>query len=299
MSVSINNAASMLRQRIDILSAHIAHLYRDRKPVFVALVLSLIGTIATARAAWNDYKLYLSYGPGGLPYNVGGWMISNSLRFIGINPYDTKKVDGNTDKRVWLGEDWPKKRRAGGRPRVGPHPIPSRQLDQHTTAEMQKVRSIPSQDAPLMLDAYQSDMSLPHPLQKFLDEFSSLAKQNSDLVEVKQSQLENHTDAMFVLPDNTRFPLEGVKRELAHIHGTSEYSAHVVLSPQDCKKVIESGWGELHMLSGVDLVRRLVGVKIPDSYTLIYAPRDDGELETALNIVRAAMGYMTDSRDVK
>ena len=101
------------------------------------------------------------------------------------------------------------------------------------------------------------------------------------------------------LPDNPGFPLEGTRRELAHVHGTGEYSAHVILSPQDCKKVIESGWGELHMLSGVEILRRIVGVKLPDSYTLIYSPRDDEELQTELEIVKAAIGYMTDSRDVK
>jgi len=40
------------------------------------------------------------------------------------------------------------------------------------------------------------------------------------------------------------------KHELAHIHIT-EGSLHIVLSPQDARKVVKRGWGELHRLSGL------------------------------------------------
>ena len=139
MSSAMDHAASVVQQNFEVLSANFARLYRDRKPLLIGLILSFIGTIATARAAWNDYKLFISYGPGGVPYNPLGWMISNSLRLLGVDRYGTQKVDAAPDKRIWLGEDWPEKKRSGPRPRVGPHPIPSRQLDQHTTDAMKQV----------------------------------------------------------------------------------------------------------------------------------------------------------------
>lgn len=48
-------------------------------------------------------------------------------------------------------------------------------------------------------------------------------------------------------------PIDNVdvnKHELAHIHHL-DGSLHIVLSPQDARKVIQRGWGELHPLAGL------------------------------------------------
>lgn len=88
--------------------------------------------------------------------------------------------------------------------------------------------------------------------------------------------------------------------ELAHIHETGDHSLHVVLSPADAKKVIEAGWGQRHALAGW---RPLGGklekiVDIPATYLLIYTPRTAGEIEVVLEIVRAAMRYVSMGADV-
>jgi hypothetical protein len=46
--------------------------------------------------------------------------------------------------------------------------------------------------------------------------------------------------------------------------------------------VIEKGWGERHPLAGVRL-------NLPDTYLMIYAPRDTSELEVMQQLVRAAI----------
>jgi len=145
MSSSSNTPATIALRKLDLASAHIVSLYRDRKPVFAALVAGLLGTLAVARAAWQDYRLFLSYGPGGIPHNILGWFISGVvLRPLRINVFDTGKFEKDEDKRSWLGDEWPKKIRAGTRPRVGPHPIPQRQLDQYGSGEMKEVSHVSS-----------------------------------------------------------------------------------------------------------------------------------------------------------
>lgn len=41
------------------------------------------------------------------------------------------------------------------------------------------------------------------------------------------------------------------------------------------------------------------GKYLPREYILIYAPRNHAELQTVLRIVRASVGYMANTRDVK
>ena len=73
--------------------------------------------------------------------------------------------------------------------------------------------------------------------------------------------------------------------EIAHIH-PSDGSMHMVLSASDAAIVVERGWGERHGLAGVAL-------GLPLTYTLIYAPRDEAEVRTDLEILDAAIAYMT------
>lgn len=134
-----SNPTTALFQKLKLTTDHLTSLYRDRKPVFAAIVAGILGSLALLRAAWLDYKVFLSYGPGGIPYNLLGWFVSGIiLRPLGINVLDTSKFEKYEDKRSWLCDDWPEKRR-GERPRIGPHPIPRRQLDQHGSGEMKEV----------------------------------------------------------------------------------------------------------------------------------------------------------------
>lgn len=112
-------------------------------------------------------------------------------------------------------------------------------------------------------------------LQKFLQRFTSVAKPNASIIQLKPSVYERHTEAMFVHDSRPVYALgEDMMREISHVHATGDYSAHVVLSPQDAKKVIDSGWGQLHPLAGRRILKRMVGIMVPREYVLLYAPRD-------------------------
>ena len=69
-------------------------------------------------------------------------------------------------------------------------------------------------------------------------------------------------------------------REFAHVHPPEDGSFHVVLSPEDCQHVLARGWGELHPLA--------VRGEIPMTTVLVFAPRNDAEVDTVLAITRAA-----------
>lgn len=273
MPPSLSYPTTLVRQNLDRLTTHLTSLYHTRKPAFFTLTAATIGTLALLRAAYNDYIQFLSYGPGGVPYNLLGWFISGVvLRPIGVNVTDTRPFAKDPDKRSWLGDDWPaKKRRGDARPQVGPHPVPQRQLDQHASKDIQ---------------------------QNFLLAFNALALQNASIVQLAPSKYEGHTEAMWVHPDSTyhAYPNASgsISREISHVHATGDYSAHVVLSPTDTKKVINAGWGQLHPLAGVRLLKLLRGGKmLPREYVMLYAPRDEEEIKVCMGIVGAGMGFMT------
>ncbi|KAK4220908.1 hypothetical protein QBC38DRAFT_429965 [Podospora fimiseda] len=88
--------------------------------------------------------------------------------------------------------------------------------------------------------------------------------------------------------------------EIAHVHAT-DGSLHVLLHPEDVKTVIEAGWGERHPLCANDkwFFRFLFhGLRekplpVPAGWTLIYAPRNNNELDTIRPIITAAIWYAT------
>lgn len=92
--------------------------------VAVGLV-SLLGPVF-----WRDYKLFLSYGPGGLPRNAFGWMVSGGLlRLISVEMLSTAQYEKYSDKNSWLPQFSPTPR-SGSRPQLGSHPVPQRQVGQ-------------------------------------------------------------------------------------------------------------------------------------------------------------------------
>lgn len=104
------------------------------------IAAGIVGLLGVYKWARHDYKLYMSYGPGGLPYSIFGWLISTAvLRPFGTDVLTTKMYDNFTEKRTWLPSGWPIKVRDGDRPTLGPHPLPQRQLNQLAAEDMHQV----------------------------------------------------------------------------------------------------------------------------------------------------------------
>ncbi|RFU84030.1 hypothetical protein DY218_25255 [Streptomyces triticagri] len=206
---------------------------------------------AAAVLVRRDYRRWQSLGEGGIPWGVRGWIKMTGLRLRAGDPLD---VAGFPD-----GAEHPDLKalpQRGARPRIAPHPVPHRQLDQ---------------DAPSgMLDRLQ-------------EVFDGELRARDGEVEERQSQFELHNPAFFV-PAAVRRG-DSVTGEVAHFH-RPQGSLHLHLHPADVRPVVERGWGELHGLAG-----RLAN--LPASYTLLYAPRDAAELDAVRTILRATLDRAT------
>jgi len=104
-------------------------------------------------------------------------------------------------------------------------------------------------------------------------------------LEIKLSHTEGKsTDGLYARSDvSTLNPIADDKvlqREIAHVH-PADNSLHVWLSDPDARTVIESGWGQRFPLTFVK-----------GGWTMVYAPRNEQELEVVERIVKAGVGWV-------
>ncbi|KAF7986718.1 hypothetical protein HWV62_20260 [Athelia sp. TMB] len=213
----------------------------------------------------SNYRAYIALGPGGIPHNIVGWLISLTAKIFSRETRDTRIYDLDADKEHWLDPSAIPERR-GSRPIPSWHPIPHRQLDRIPSAEIQ---------------------------QRLAGVFNARLAANPGLVEMATSPHERTSDGLIIhhALKSPHAVADKSAREIAHLHPHKDYSMHVTCAPQDCKILIERGWGERHPLSGTPA--------IPKEYFLIYAPRDQEELDVVERVFVASIGYMTGHRDAK
>ncbi|OQD80015.1 hypothetical protein PENANT_c040G05803 [Penicillium antarcticum] len=246
--------------------------------------LAILTSTLLLPSAYRDYKIFKSYGPGGVPNNALGWILVR----VFFQPFGREML--STDEYVrriaaaeghgkgdegylMLSEDQLGGRKEMGRPVVGPHVVPQRQLTQ-----------VPDEVV----------------MEKFFNAFNAFGLRNHHLVKLSRSNLENHAKALF-LADH--IPSSGILNgEIAHLHSGNDHSVHVLLAPADCIKVIDAGWGQRHAFSGSSAMTYLsLGTRpdIPAEYLLIYAPRTEVEIETVMQIIAAGVKFMTGREDVR
>jgi hypothetical protein len=90
------------------------------------------------------------------------------------------------------------------------------------------------------------------------------------------------------LPEHARCDPEAFfrGREFAHIHPPYDGSFHMILTERDCDAVLARGWGELHPFAESG--------RIQPTVTMIYAPRDEAEVATVMDIAAAAFRRASD-----
>ena len=109
------------------------------KIVAVAATVLAVGIPSLGPVLWRDYQLFLSYGPGGLPHNIFGWIVSGGiLRMMSVEILSTAQYEKSSDKGSWLPQLFPSPR-SGSRPDMGSHPVPQRQLAQVPDEEVKAV----------------------------------------------------------------------------------------------------------------------------------------------------------------
>ncbi|RSM16076.1 hypothetical protein CDV31_004693 [Fusarium ambrosium] len=99
----------------------------------------------------------------------------------------------------------------------------------------------------------------------------------------ERSCLEKHGLALFA-----RHPLQtNCQGEICHVHD-SDHSMHMCLHPDDIKEVLDKGWGQRHPLAWRS---RFLKSPVSPDFVMIYAPRDDEELQVICNVIEAAIWY--------
>lgn len=93
--------------------------------------------------------------------------------------------------------------------------------------------------------------------------------------------------AFVLAEDAARGPAEAfmIGREFAHIHPASDGSLHMMLPPDLAHEVEDQGWGEPHPVARMGL--------IPPTAMMVYGPRDEEELESVWEILRASHAFAT------
>jgi hypothetical protein len=80
-------------------------------------------------------------------------------------------------------------------------------------------------------------------------------------------------------------PPEGfmIGREFAHIHPLPDGSLHAALPPETAEEAVQQGWAEQHPVARMGY--------IPENVVMIYAPRDEREMEIVLWLVEESRRY--------
>jgi len=74
-----------------------------------------------------------------------------------------------------------------------------------------------------------------------------------------------------------------IEREFAHLHPAPDHSLHAMLPEETAREAIEAGWAESHPVA-------LRGL-IPPTAVMLYAPRDESELDVIASLVRASHAF--------
>jgi hypothetical protein len=74
-----------------------------------------------------------------------------------------------------------------------------------------------------------------------------------------------------------------IEREFAHLHPPPDHSLHAMLAPAIVDAVIDAGWAEPHPAARSGL--------IPATAVMIYAPRDEAELDVVECLVRSSHAF--------
>lgn len=246
-----------------------------REPLLFAAGAAL-GAIPLLSYIYKSYSGFIALGPSGLTQDIRGWLLQMMARpwadgdTTSLGPYTNPKVKADYlapfDNFSALTEESVPARR-GDRPVIAPYVVPHRQ-----TSETADLRFVTRMNAWLL----------------------TLEQKNPNLLSFRNSNLEHKDNpSLWLNVDSVTVPefmSKKTRGEIAHVH--NEGSMHIVLSAQDAELATRQGWAERHSLSGRLNI-------LPVSYVLIYAPRDEDELEQWKEFVKASVAFTSAATGIK
>jgi hypothetical protein len=93
--------------------------------------------------------------------------------------------------------------------------------------------------------------------------------------------------ALVLDADSARGPREAylVGREFAHLHPGADHSLHMALPEELAIEACDAGWAEPHPMAAEG--------SAPATLVMVYAPRDEAELEVVAGLLEASHGFAT------
>jgi hypothetical protein len=242
----------------------------ERRHLVTGIAIA-VGSLPLLTYTISNYLNWLSLGKGGLPHNPIGYLSNCVLQPFGRSdqrgpaPYkreDQEKRLGTSTSSSFLDGGDELAARAGPRPNVPGTVAPQRQTTEKASPLMERR------------------------MQNYL---AALVVQNPELFQLRPSELEGRHNISVWLVEQAPVPelVRWTKGEFVHPHG--EGSSHLIVSLADAERLVELGWAERHKLSGVVL---------PWGFIMVYAPRNDGELEVWKKMVVASARYISGRPDV-
>jgi hypothetical protein len=204
-----------------------------------------------------DYKAFLSLGPGGTPATPLGYLKIKLLSLVCLrDPLQPMAIPPHFRPQQGYFNDTSLPNRKGERPLVQGI-APQRQQTEKSTPEIYKT---------------------------LVARLNKLASDPRNRLKEQTSCFEKNSSGLFTSIPITRT----CGGEICHAH-PSDGSMHLTLHPSDAKLMLESGWGERHPLARGGWCRRFV----PKEFVLIYAPRDEAEVEIVIKIVAASIWWVS------
>ena len=273
------------------LQLQLVHLLRSRPATAALLSLPLTVVIVyPLRAIYHNYVNWLNVGQGGLPRNFVGWLVQLVGRLLAdfdmtsLWPYSHPRYIqkyGETATKSYLKRALPWREPHGHRPFVGRWVAPQRQQSDLKAEE--SVREVCLVVALTCGSGLAAEMSQDQRVM-----LESLLSNDRKRLRIATSVLERHGPALF-LAEGLKGPswASFVKGEIGHFHVDADWSAHVSLTPADAMEVVEKGWGQRHAWSYLWHI----------GFTMLYAPRNEEEVEVVRSILEAGCAAMIDGAE--
>ncbi|KAK5120911.1 hypothetical protein LTR85_005695 [Meristemomyces frigidus] len=226
----------------------------------VAVFTTLAIVLTLVVHLYHDYLAFIGLGPGGTPPTIAGFMRVKLLGYFALrNPYE-------------------------------PAPLPPRFKDSSGYLVHPPQRQGPRPEtrgiAPHRQITQKPDKGV---YEKLAQAIKNMGASNENLL-IGTSCFEKHGTGLFSISP-AKSTCQG---EICHAH-PSDGSMHMTLHPADARIVLEAGWAERHPIARGGWFERFV----PGGFVMVYAPRDDREIETVLRIVSAAAWFVSGGKGVK
>ncbi|KAK4547303.1 hypothetical protein LTR36_000958 [Oleoguttula mirabilis] len=231
-----------------------ALLHSSQTLKLVAIFTALTAVLTLLLHLYREYLAFVSLGPGGTPPTIAGFLRVKVLGCFALqNPYQPAPIP----------------------PRFKDSPgylvnLPIRQAPRPETRGIAPHRQITQKPSKAVYE-------------KLAQEIQNMGASNDNLL-IGTSCFEKHGTGLFSVSPAKRT----CQGEICHAH-PSDGSMHMTLHPADAKTVLEAGWAERHPIARGGWFERFV----PGGFLMVYAPRNDEEIETVMRIVKAAAWFVS------